>query len=277
MGKPLAAGDIAVELQIALMLLPFFFVAALLYSSVGHGGASAYLAVLALAGAYAGDTVPLVLMMNMLVASLALHAYWRAGHLTEADRPEEKEAHWSRRPGPRMLVPLLVASIPAAFVGGLLEVPQNTLTLVLAAAILAAGTRLLVLPVVVGPRGMLRPLPRPLWLLPLGALLGLLAGMTGIGGGIFLSPILLLARWAGPKRTSAVAAAFIFLNSAAGMAARVLAQPLPDPMVAAPILAVVGLGAVIGGRAGAFFVPGRSLNRILGVALLLASVRLILV
>jgi hypothetical protein len=264
------------DLLLALMLLPFFFGAALLYSSVGHGGASAYIAILVLASAYASDTVLLVLMMNMLVASLALHAYWRAGHLTEADRPEEKDAPWWRRPGPRMLVPLLSASIPAAFVGGLLEVPQDALTLVLAAVILAAGLRFLLLPVVVGSGGTLRALPRAALLVPLGALLGLLAGMTGIGGGIFLSPILLLAKWAGPKRTSAMAAAFIFLNSAAGMAARILAQPLPDPMLAGPILLVVGLGAVIGGRTGAFFVPGPLLNRLLGAALLLASIKLLL-
>jgi len=93
---------------------------------------------------------------------------------------------------------------------------------------------------------------------------------------VFLSPIIILAGWARPKKAAVIAAAFIFANSCAGLLARLIAQPLPDPLVAAPILGVVALGAVIGARAGATVLTGATLNRVLGGALALAAGKLVL-
>lgn len=236
-------------------LLPLFLVGAFLYSSVGHGGATVYLAILVLSGYSASQVAVPVLILNVVVAGFAFALFRQAGHLR-----------------PRLLLPFVVASVPAAFLGGFVPLSNASASLVLAIALLLGATRLLVVPQLPHPR--LRLDGGRFWLLaiPLGAGLGFLAGATGIGGGIFLSPILLFLGLATVKEAGAVASAFIVLNSLAGLAARVPGQAVDWGLVA-PLLATVAVGGGLGAFLGSTRFSLPRVQRLLGGVLLVAAVR----
>lgn len=239
-------------------MLPFIFVGALLYSSVGHGGATAYLAVLTLAGYAMGTLVTTVLALNVLASGIAFLTFRHAGHL-----------RW------RLLLPFVATSVPAAYLGGLVSVPGQVQEWVLGAALFLAAARFLLFrepPRLPAPReGPAYWVGAPL----LGAVLGFLAGLTGIGGGIFLSPLLLVLGWATIREAGAVAAAFILLNSLAGLAAKLPRTPL-DPDLVGPLAAAAVLGALVGSFAGARKLPVRALQVLLGVVLLVAALKTLL-
>lgn len=238
-----------------LILAPAFLAGALLYSSVGHGGASAYLAIMALAAVAPEDMRPMALALNLLVAAIAGIQYTRAGHL-----------RW------RLLWPFVVASVPCAWLGGRVDLPlawyQLAIGLVLAWAAISlwlGATR-----AAEASRGD-PPLPVAFGT---GAVLGFAAGLTGVGGGIFLSPLLMLTGWAGARATAAVSAWFIWLNSAAGLAAQAGRVPaLLDELVwAGPAVVVGGLA---GAWIGAYKAPPVLLRRLLAVVLLVAAWKMI--
>jgi len=239
------------------MLIPLFLVASFLYSSVGHGGASAYLAISALLGLTRGTMVPIALALNVLVTSLGLWHYGRAGHFS-----------------PRLLLPFALTSVPMAYLGGSVEISPQAFALMLGVTLLVAALRLLGLSRTITPR-QLRP--TLLWPagLALGALLGFLAGLIGVGGGIFLSPLLLFLGWADAKRTAATAAAFIWLNSLSGLLAHAL-KGSPEWGLFIPLLAVVALGGAAGSKLGASRLSHVGVQRLLGTVLLLASIKLLL-
>ena len=238
-------------------LAALFFAAALLYSSVGHGGASAYLAILALAGFDREMMVPTVLVLNILVTLWGCFNYHRAGHLDL-----------------RLLRPFILASIPAAFLGGMLQVPQNVFSLILGGTLLAAGLRFLFFSKPIRAKEVRSS--KVLWGvgLPVGFGLGFLAGLIGIGGGIFLSPLLLLLGWAGVKKTAAVSAGFIVLNSASGLAAHLL-KSTPDYSLLGVLAAAVIVGGGLGSYAGAARLSPAVLQKLLGAVLLAASFKLL--
>ena len=212
-------------------LLPLALaVVAFLYGSVGHAGATGYIAVFALAGLAPELIRPLALMLNLLVASFGAWQFWRAGHL-----------HWRR------FWPLLPLAVPAAFFGGWLELPTQGLRWLLGAVLLSAALRFLLQPRDPHP---LDP-PGGVTLLATGAGLGLMAGLTGTGGGVFLSPWMLLRRWCSTRQAAAVAVIFIWVNSMAGLLGFLRSgQPLPQlplPWAVAVLLAG-GLGAHAGSR-----------------------------
>lgn len=240
------------------VVLPLVFAGAALYASVGHGGATVYLAILTLAGFAVGELTTTVLVLNLLAAAIGFVMFERAGHL-----------RW------RLLVPFVVTSVPAAYLGGRVDLTSRAQEILLGVALLAGAARLLF---VARPPDL--KLPREGAALfvgapALGALLGFLAGATGIGGGIFLSPILLATGWANVKETGGIAAAFIALNSAAGLAAKLPRTPL-DVGLLAPLATVVVAGALLGAFLGARRLPPRRMTMLLGVVLALAGARAVL-
>src|SRR4051812_41570637 len=175
-------------------------VASFVYASVGHGGASAYLAALALAGVAPQEMRPIALVLNIVVSSLATFKFYRAGHF-----------RW------RLFWPFAVVSIPAAYAGGAIVLPGHAYKIVVGLVLIYAAWQLWRS----GRAGEeMREVREPpiAWAMAIGATMGLLSGLTGVGGGIFLSPLLLILGWAGTKQTSAVAAPFILVNSIAGLA-----------------------------------------------------------
>lgn len=229
--------------------------AATLYSSVGHGGASGYLAAMALVGLPAPVMRVSALMLNLLVAGIASLRFWRAGHLA-----------W------RALLPYAAASVPLAFLGGTLAVPGTVHTRIVGAVLLFAAVQLVVrarhdasVP--------LRAMPLPGALL-LGAGIGLLSGVTGVGGGIFLSPVLVVGHFARPKDASGLSAAFIWVNSAAGLLGRLSTAPSLPPALAGWAIAAA-IGGLIGAELGSRRVNDTTVRRLLAAVLVVAGVKML--
>ena len=238
---------------IALCLL--FALGAALYSSVGHGGASAYIAAMALFSVAPETMKPTALALNLLVAGFGAWRYWRHG-LT----------NW------KLVLAFALTATPAAFFGGGIHLPAITYKPLVGILLWAAAARLLWQPKQLAER----PTHAPVLslTLPAGAVLGLLAGLTGTGGGIFLSPLIILNAWEEPRRTSGVVATFIFLNSIAGLAGNVASVGhLPREL---PIfLAAVAAGALLGTWLGVERLPRPGLLRSLGAVLTVAGAKLL--
>lgn len=235
------------------LILPFFLVA-ILYGSVGHGGASGYLAVMALASVAPETMRPLALTLNLAVSCIGTLLFARAGHFA-----------W------RTFWPFALASIPLAWLGGTFSLPASAFKIILAVALTFAAARL-VLP---APKTSAVRTPPLAAMLGVGAVLGLLSGLIGVGGGIFLTPLLLLARWADPKTAAAVSAPFIFVNSAAGLAGH--GAPFAHLPPAWPLLAVaVILGGTFGARWGSARALPAQLRPALAGVLALAALKLVL-
>lgn len=242
------------------LLAALFFAGAVLYSSVGHAGASAYLAVMALLGLAPEVMRPTALVLNIAVAGLGTVRYARAGLLD-----------W------RALWPLALGAAPFAFLGGSLALPGETYRTVLGVLLGLAALRLL-LPGEIAVPATSRPVRR-LIAVPAGAGIGLLAGLTGTGGGIFLSPLVIFSGWAGVRAASGIASGFILANSIAGLAGAAAgaltgtgALPAELPLF---LLAVL-CGAAIGTTLGISGFTQRHLLRALAVVLLIAAGKLIL-
>lgn len=231
------------------------FVVALLYSSVGLGGASSYLAILSflfLAPALMSTTA---LMLNVLVAGVAFIFFYRAGHFAA-----------------RLTWPFLIASIPTAFLGGMIHTPVRIYSLLLAGVLLFAALRLVVEIRHAADDNTFK-LPSLFVALAAGAGIGLISGIVGVGGGIFLSPLILLMKWADPKRTAATSACFVLVNSLSALSGRFVGGSFEVGMLASFVLAAF-LGGVVGSHLGANLFSGRILRSVLGVLLLVASYRL---
>ncbi len=239
-----------------LIIAILFFAGAALYASVGHAGASAYLAVMGLYSFAPSVMKPTALALNILVAAVATLKFYRAGLFS-----------W------RLFWPFAVASIPAAFIGGATTLPTRSYKIVVGIVLLYAAVWMF--------RSSLRSLqatahPPPLWAaIVSGLAIGFLSGLTGVGGGIFLSPLILYMAWADTRATSGVAAPFILVNSIAGLLGHLSSiSQLP------PNVPVWGAAAVIGGWIGATYgskhAPPPVLRQLLSLVLVVAGVKLIL-
>jgi len=225
-----------------------------LYASVGHAGASGYLAAMALLGVAPASMRPTALVLNVLVASIGTWTYLRAGHF---DR--------------KLFMPLALASVPCAYLGGVLTLADMSYELLVGAVLLVAAVRLLLTTHRTGVA--LRAPPWPLLAL-CGAGVGLLSGLTGVGGGILLSPVLLLAHWADARRTAAVSVAFILVNSIAGLAGRL--GSLHELLPATPMLALAaGIGGTLGSRWGARGLEQVQIRRLLALVVGMAAVKML--
>ena len=235
-------------------LLVLIAVAAALYSSVGHGGASGYLAAMALLGVAPLVMKPAALAMNIVVSGLVFYRLWRAGNFNV-----------------HLFWPFALGSIPLAFIGGALTLPGGIYKLLVALALLVAASRLLWKT----QDHEASTQPNPWVALACGAGLGFLSGLTGVGGGIFLSPLLLLMRWANMRTTAAISAAFILVNSIAGLAGHAqVAVTWPSQL---PLMMLAALlGAVIGSELAVRRLAPVTLRRLLGVVLVIAGVKLMM-
>jgi uncharacterized protein len=229
------------------------FVVAVLYSSVGHGGASGYLAVMALLGVSSAITRPTALILNLFVASIAFLQFYRAGHF---DR--------------RVFLPFAAASIPFAFLGGMIHLPTTVYKIILGAVLMLAAARL-----AINLKSENEPHAPNVWLaLLIGAVLGFVSGVVGVGGGIFLTPILLLMNWTETKKAAGISALFILVNSISGLLGN-YAQVL---QLSSNVIFWIGaaiLGGVIGSTVGSYRFNSLTLRRVLAVGLLIAGVKLI--
>jgi uncharacterized membrane protein YfcA len=235
------------------LLTGLIFAAALLYSSVGHAGASGYLAAMALFSVPPDTMRPVALVLNILVATIATVRFTRAGLFSA-----------------RLLWPFAVSSVPTAFIGGSLHLRGHWFQWLVALTLAVGGVRLLA-PV---PSTAHAPTTPPVALaLCGGAVIGLLSGLTGTGGGIYLSPLLLFAGWAETRETGGVSAAFILVNSLAGLAGNLASVgSLPVEVVWWAPAAVVG--GFIGSELGARRVATETFRQLLAVVLLVAALKL---
>jgi len=232
----------------------------MLYASVGHGGASAYLALLALGGFGRDMAAPTALALNIFVSGIGAASYARAGHFNG-----------------RLLLPFVLPSIPAAYIGASITISERAFSALLGGALLIAAARFLASATPQVRSKLIET--RRLWAigLPTGFSIGFVSGLIGIGGGIFLSPLLLFLRWGDARTTAAVSAPFILLNSLAALAGH-LQRGLPADAVS--LIGGMGIAVAMGGMAGAYAGSFRltpvTLQRILGAILLMAGVKLIL-
>ena len=260
-----------------LLLSLLLLLAAARSSSVGHGGASGYLAAMALFGLAPAVMRPTALCLNLLVSSLGTLRFWRAGHF-----------RW------RTFWPFAATSVPAAYVGGAITLPTTLYKQLVGVALIFAAARLFLRARKptgandatardVAANGRATPTAdeeatvrdAPLWpAMLLGVVIGLLSGLTGVGGGIFLSPLLLLAGWAGARQTAAVSAAFILVNSAAGLLGN--AAGVKSVSAALPYFALAALaGGIVGTEFGSRRLPPLWVRRLLAAVLVVAGLKLI--
>lgn len=241
------------ELQIVFILL--LFVVAFLYASVGHGGASGYLALMALFGMAPDFMKPTALLLNLFVSLSAFILFYRGGHFK-----------W------KLFLPFALASIPMSFVGGVISLDADIYKKLLGVLLLIPVIRMLFFPntdeseLKEGNIGLS---------IFIGATIGFLSGLIGIGGGIILSPVLLMMRWTNQKQTAAISALFIFVNSLSGLAGQLsTGLVLQSSMVS--YVAVAFCGGTIGGWLGAGKFNQQILKYLLAIVLFVAALKLLL-
>lgn len=239
----------------SMLLAALLLVAALLYSSVGHGGASGYLAAMALAGVSPTIMKPTALALNILVALITTFKFYRVGSFS-----------W------RIFIPLAITAVPLAYLGGRLSLPVHFYKSLVGVVLVYAAWRSVATASVASSYAIREP--SVLVLMVCGAALGFLSGLTGVGGGIFLSPLLLFLRWAPLKVISGVAAAFILVNSTAGILGVMSTGAQFHPAIPLWALVVV-VGGYIGAEYGSRRLGNPTIQRLLALVLLVAGVKMI--
>ena len=233
------------------------FCVATLYASVGHGGASGYLAILSLTTYGAMESAWLkqhAWCLNLVVAAVAFWHFHRAGYHV-----------------PKLTVPFIVASVPFAMLGGYLLVDGAIYDLLLSICLVAAAWRLFTVRI---DDVVIEGVPEWKMAAPVGGTIGFASGIIGVGGGIFLSPILLLKKWATPKGAAATSALFVWVNSLAGLGGAALSHQLViDLDVLLPFAGAVLVGGFVGSRYGADVAPQQMVRRLLVVVLLFAAAK----
>lgn len=245
-----------VSLWLLLLLAPIFFVIAAVYGSVGLGGATGYLAVMTLCGISSTVMPSTALALNIVVTGSVMLRYGSAGRL---------------KPG--LLLPFILPAVPCAFVGGMLNLPEGLFFGILS-AVLAVAAIITFLSANRPEPTVVRSAMWRRWVVGLlaGAAMGLASGALGIGGGVFLGPLVLLLRWAGPKEVAALTSAFIFTISASALVAHGLRGAVDPPLLASLAVAVL-IGGILGAHLGETRLSPRVLRSILAVILLVAAIK----
>ncbi len=239
--------------EILLLFIAGVFIIAVLYSSVGHAGASGYIAIMSLLSFAPSVIKPTALTLNILVASIAAWQYFKAGHFS-----------WD------LFWPFALFAVPFAFLGGLLNLPIHLFKLILGVVLLYSAIRFIfqsqkTLKIIAPPR---------IQALASGAGIGFLSGLTGTGGGIFLTPLLLFMGWADAKKAAAVSALFVLVNSISGLAGNLsITKSLPPFII--PLLIAAALGGSLGSYFGSRRIQSASIKKLLALVLLIAGLKLI--
>ncbi len=229
-------------------------VVAFLYSSVGHGGASGYLALMAIFSVPIAVMKPSALLLNLFVSGISFFFYYKKDFFK-----------------PKLFYPFAITSVPAAFIGGLIPLENGFYKIALGIVLILAALRLL---------GFFTPAEKenvkiniPLALV-MGFGIGLLSGMLGIGGGVILSPILLILGWATLKETASISSLFIFVNSLAGLSGFFLGNKT-IPTESFYLVPIAVFGGILGAYYGSGYFSNKVLKYVLATVILLASAKLI--
>lgn len=229
------------------------FIIAMLYSSAGFGGASGYLVAMNFFNTPTAVMSSTALVLNIFVSSTSFTNYARAGYFR-----------------PRLLLPFLITSVPAAFIGGTIHISEQIYTTLLYIVLTYLAIRMVLFPTLTETLNWTAR-PVPLWAALLsGAAIGLLSGIIGIGGGIFLSPLIILAQWGNSKQAAASAGGFIAINSISGLIGRFSSGTFTLGNFGIPLFVAGSLGALIGSQLGAVKFSSAGVRRVLGVILTLA-------
>jgi uncharacterized membrane protein YfcA len=242
-------------MEIQLLFILLLFVVAFLYASVGHGGASGYLALMALFSMSPAFMKPTALLLNLFVSLSAFILFYRGGHFK-----------W------KLFLPFALASVPLSFLGGMIALDAEVYKKVLGALLLIPVIRMLFFPN--ASEQDLKEGNTGLSVL-IGAVIGFLSGLIGIGGGIILSPVLLLLKWTNQKQTAAISALFIFVNSLAGLGGQ-LSKGLNVESGMFMYAGIAFVGGTLGGWLGASRFNQQILKYLLAAVLLLAALKLLL-
>ncbi|WP_262147290.1 sulfite exporter TauE/SafE family protein [Chryseobacterium foetidum] len=241
-------------MSVEIFYVILFFVA-FLYAAVGHGGASGYLALMALYGVVPEEMKPTALVLNLFVSLTSFIQYYRGGYFSK-----------------KLFIPIAAASIPLAFIGGMITVEENIYKRILGILLLFPVIRFFFFKNVDDSE--LKPHNTTIAVVT-GGVVGLLSGMIGIGGGIILSPILLLLHWTNQKQTAAISAAFIFVNSVAGLGGMVT-QGISFTGDMVMYIVVAFTGGLLGAYLGSKKFNQNVLKYVLATVLLMASYKLLL-
>lgn len=236
-----------------LILLP---VVAFLYAAVGHGGASGYLALMALFSFSENMMRPTGLLLNLFVAAIAFYHFWKKGYFN-----------------PKLFFAFAIGSIPLSYIGGLLSINPYYYKIILALLLVFAILKLLN---VFGKES--QELKKIKWIpaIVIGAMIGFVSGLIGIGGGIILSPLILILKWGNVKEAAAVSALFIWVNSAAGMFGQ-LQEGVQFDSITWLFVSLAVIGGFAGGYFGSSKLDNKSLRNLLAFVLILASIKLVIV
>lgn len=229
-------------------------IVAFLYSSVGHGGASGYLAILSFLSISPNQMSTTSLVLNILVSTISFIFYLREGYFSF-----------------KLTLPFILASVPAAFLGGLLHIEAKTYYLLLAMVLILASVHLFIN--FQGDKKVKIQLPKLYLILSSGAGIGFISGLIGLGGGIFLSPLIILMKWADPKVTSASSALFILVNSISGLCGKAVSNSI-DFGVLTPFIFFALSGGFLGSYFGSKKFSPQVLKKMLGIVLIIAAFKL---
>lgn len=239
-----------------IILTVLVFLASALYASVGQAGASGDIAAMGLVGVPVASMKPIALILNLFVATIGTYRFYRSGYFS-----------WA------LFWPFAVTSIPAAFIGGLILLPTQIYRPVVGLVLVYAAYRLVRLSVSSHSEATTTSVPLLVGML-WGAVIGLLSGLIGVGGGIFLSPLLLLAGWAETRQTAGVCVAFVLVNSIAGLAGNISAVHR-IPILVLWLIPAAAIGGFVGSYLGSKRLNPATLRVLIATALVVAAIKMI--